>query len=71
LIWANVKPYLLITPPRKPVNLRIDSLPTYLKRSMDDIWFQLTIPEQLHDAMEQGSHQSSAVNGRLKKPDFT
>lgn len=46
-IWKNVKPYLLITSPRKPVNLRINALPTYLQRSMDDIWFQLNIPDYL------------------------
>lgn len=46
-IWKNVKPYLLITSPRKPVNLRIEALPTYLQRSMDDIWFKLNVPDYL------------------------
>ncbi len=46
-IWKNVKPYLLITSPRKPVNLRVDALPIYLQRSMDDIWFQLNVPDYL------------------------
>jgi len=45
--WENVKPYLLITSPRKPVYLKIDALQTYLKRSMDDIWFQINIPDHL------------------------
>lgn len=46
-LWHNVKPYFLITSPRKPVNLKLDALPTYLKRSMDDIWFQLNVPDYL------------------------
>ncbi len=46
-LWNNVKPYFLITSPRKPVNLQIDALPIYLKRSMDDIWFKLEIPNYL------------------------
>ncbi len=46
-LWKNVKPYLLIASPRKPVHLQVDALPTYLQRSMEDIWFQLNIPERL------------------------
>jgi len=46
-LWKNVKPYLLITSPRKAVHLQVDALPIYLQRSMDDIWFQLNIPEHL------------------------
>lgn len=33
--------------PRKPKDLRIDALPTYLQPSMDDIWFELSIPDYL------------------------
>ena len=46
-IWEDVKSYLLITSPRKPRDLRIDALPIYLQRCMDDIWFQLNIPDYL------------------------
>lgn len=46
-LWNDVKPYFFITSLRKPVNLKIDALPTYLKRSMDDIWFKLDIPDNL------------------------
>lgn len=46
-LWNNAKHYCLITSPHKPVYLKIDSLPTYLKRSIDDMWFQLDIPDHL------------------------
>lgn len=46
-LWENIKVYFLITSPRKPVNLRIDALPEYLQSSMDDIWFNLDIPDNL------------------------
>lgn len=30
-----------------PVNLRIDFLPTYLQKPLEQLWFRLTIPNDL------------------------
>jgi len=69
--WKNVKPYLLITSPRKPVNLEIDALPTYLKRSIDDIWFQLNIPEHLIKITRCDEKGKPSINGSKWKVEQT
>lgn len=45
--YPNIKPYFLITSPRKPRNLKIEALPEYLRKSVPDIWFELTVPDNL------------------------
>ena len=47
LFWKNVKVYFLITSPRKPLNLRVDILPTYLQQPIENLWFKLELPEYL------------------------
>lgn len=70
-LWKNVKPYLLITSPRKSVNLRVDALPTYLQRSMDDIWFQLNVPDYLIKITRCDANGKASITGSKWKVEKT
>lgn len=70
-IWNNVKPYFLITSPRKPVNLRIDELPAYLQRSMDDIWFKLNVPDHLIKITRCDANGNASIRGNKWKVEKT
>jgi len=70
-IWKNVKPYLLITSPRKPKDLKIHALPTYLQRSMDDIWFELNIPDYLIKITRCDETGKPSINGSKWKVEQT
>lgn len=62
-IWKNIIPHFLITSPRKPRDLKIDLLPLYLQKSMDEIWFQLHIPNDLTKITRCNDIGKSSING--------
>ena len=45
-VWENVKPHFLICSPKKPKNLKLETLPKFMinKKSGGLIWFQLNMP---------------------------
>ena len=69
--WQNVKPYFLITSPRKPRDLKIDALPAYLRRSMEDIWFELNVPNNLQKITRCNDNGKADIIGTKWKVEKT
>ncbi len=69
--WNNIKPYLLITSPRKPVNLSLDPLPVYLRKSMSEIWFPLNVPDNLIKITRCDNYGKPSITGTKWKVDRT
>jgi len=70
-MWVEIKLYFLITSPRKPRQLNINSLPSYLKRSIDDIWFKLSIPNDLVKITRCNEAGRASISGEYWKIEST
>ena len=70
-VWENVRPYFLITSPRKPTNLRVDALPIYLQGSMDDICFKLCMPDYLVKITRCNENGKLSISGTKWKVERT
>lgn len=70
-VWKNVKPYFLITSPRKPRDLKIEVLPAHLRRSMEDIWFELKIPNDLVKITRCNQLGKVDINGMMWRVEWT
>jgi len=68
-IWENVIPHFLIISPRKPRALKLDVLPPYLHRAMENIWLPLNVPDgliKITRCNQSGRPSKEGVNWKIE-----
>ncbi len=67
--FKNVTPYFLLCSPKKPKNLKLEEIPSFMKnKNQDDIiWFELNLPKYLKKVTRCNEEKNKSKDGKYWK----